>query len=119
MQRPLEQRATLVFPVQVLGELAVALRRSGKSRREVRDRIVDTASDVLLAPTTGQTMASALMLADDHQLQMWDSVIVAASIEAGCAVLLSEDMQHGFAVHGLTIINPLIEPMHPKLAALL
>ena len=32
---------------------------------------------------------------------------------------MSEDMQHGFTIRGLTIINPLIEPVHPKLAALL
>ena len=119
MQAPLEQHATIVLPVQALGELAVALRRAGTSRSETRDRIADAASDMLLAPTTGQTMGSALALAADHQLQMWGSVIVAAAIEAGCAILLSEDMQHAFAVHGLTIINPLMQPMHPKLSALL
>jgi predicted nucleic acid-binding protein len=119
IQAPLEHRSTLVFPVQALGELAVALRRSGKSRSEVRDHISETSCNIMLAPTTGQTLASALTLANDHQLQVWDSVILAAAIEAGCSTILSEDMQHGLTVHGLTIINPLVEPMHPKLAALL
>jgi predicted nucleic acid-binding protein len=119
IQAPLEQNATLVFPVQSLGELAVALRRSGRSRSEVRDRIAETSGDAVLAPTTRQTFESALTLADDHQLQVWDSIILSAAIETGCTILLSEDMQHGFTIHGLTIINPLIEPVHPKLAALL
>ena len=73
----------------------------------------------MLAPTTSQTFGLALTLANDHQLQVWDSIILSAAIETGCSILMSEDMQHGFTIRGLTIINPLIEPVHPKLAALL
>ena len=119
IQAPLEQHTTLVFPVQSLGELAVALRRSGRSRSEVRDLIAETTRDTVLAPTTSQTFGLALTLANDHQLQVWDSIILSAAIETGCSILMSEDMQHGFTIRGLTIINPLIEPVHPKLAALL
>lgn len=31
--------------------------------------------------------------------------MVSAAVEAGCKVLLSEDMQHGFIVRGLTIVD--------------
>lgn len=38
----------------------------------------------------------------------WDSMIVAAALDAGCVTLYSEDMQHGQQVQGqLTILNPL------------
>jgi predicted nucleic acid-binding protein len=38
----------------------------------------------------------------------WDSMIVAAALDAGCVTLYSEDMQHGQQVEGqLTIVNPL------------
>ena len=33
-------------------------------------------------------------------------------------MLLSEDMQHGFVARGLTIVNPLADPAHSKLEAL-
>jgi hypothetical protein len=34
-------------------------------------------------------------------------LIVTAAAEAGCALLLSEDMPDGFLTRGLTVINPL------------
>ena len=36
----------------------------------------------------------------------YDSLIVAAALEAGCKRLLSEDLQHGQRVEGLRIENP-------------
>ena len=30
-----------------------------------------------------------------------------------------EDMQHGFVTRGVAVVNPLAEPRHPELAALL
>jgi predicted nucleic acid-binding protein len=115
----LDKVITFIAPVQALGELAAVTARSGWLRTETREIVEELLRDVPSAPTMTATMASAIVLADEHRLQVWDSVIVTASVEAGCTILLSEDMQHGFAVHGLTIINPLAEPMHPKLAALL
>ena len=46
-----------------------------------------------------------------HGFSYWDSLILAAALEAGCSTLYSEDMQHGQVVNGsLTIHNPLIYP---------
>ncbi|MQA00826.1 MAG: PIN domain-containing protein [Dehalococcoidia bacterium] len=36
----------------------------------------------------------------------YDSLIVAAALEAGCDRLYSEDLQHGQRIEGLTIENP-------------
>jgi predicted nucleic acid-binding protein len=109
----------VVFPVQALGELVMIMRKASISRAKVHEQISALSSQAIVAPTTRDTLVMALEVAQRYRLQHWDAVIIAASIEAGCTILLSEDMQHGFAVHGLTIINPLAEPMHPKLAALL
>jgi predicted nucleic acid-binding protein len=43
-------------------------------------------------------MINAADLAADHQLAIWDSVIIAATAEAGCRLLLSEDLQEGFSL---------------------
>jgi predicted nucleic acid-binding protein len=44
----------------------------------------------------------------DGAFSYWDSLIVAAALEAGCNTLFSEDMQHGQVLRGqLTIVNPL------------
>jgi predicted nucleic acid-binding protein len=64
-------------------------------------------------------MMAAMDMAVIHRFQVWDALIVNAAAGAGCAMLLSEDMQDGFTWRGLTIINPLAEPPHAKLAAML
>lgn len=50
---------------------------------------------------------SAWSLQDRHGLSWWDALIVASALRQECAVLLSEDMQHGLSIDNrLTIINP-------------
>ena len=71
----LDQAATLVIPVQAVGEFAVVTARSGWTRFETREAAEKLLSNVLSAPTTDQTMVSALALAETHRLQVWDSVI--------------------------------------------
>jgi len=39
-------------------------------------------------------------------LSWWDSLIVAAAQFQSCRLLLSEDLQHGLTIDGLTIRNP-------------
>ncbi len=47
-----------------------------------------------------------------YSLSFWDSLIVAAALEAGCNKLLTEDMQHGLVVEDqLSVLNPLLAPV--------
>ena len=64
-------------------------------------------------------MMLAADLATDHQLSIWDALIMAVSDKAGCRLLLSEDLQEGFTWGGLTVTNPFSSPMHELLSALL
>ena len=48
----------------------------------------------------------ALDLQQRWQFSFYDSVIVAAALEAGCKRLLSEDLQHGQRIESLRIENP-------------
>ena len=64
-------------------------------------------------------MRSALDLAQDHRLAIWDSLILSVAAEHRCRVLLSEDMQDGFVWSGVTVINPFAARPHVLLAKLL
>ena len=64
-------------------------------------------------------MIAAVDLATDHQLSIWDSVVLAAAAESGCRLLLTEDMQEGFTWNGVTVTNPFATSKHELLAALL
>ena len=44
---------------------------------------------------------------------------MAAAGEAGCRLLLSEDLQDGFTWSGVTVVNPFAKNRHPILTALL
>jgi len=69
--------------------------------------------------TSAAVMVSAADLASGHGLSIWDSVILLASAEAGCRLLLSEDFQERFAWRGVTVTNPFARELHPLLPALL
>ena len=61
-----------------------------------------------ITPISANTLISAATLIEKYGFQIFDAVIVAAALEADCTVLYSEDMQHGFKVESLTILNPFI-----------
>ena len=48
----------------------------------------------------------ALDIQSRYRFSFYDSLIVAAALAAGCSRLLSEDLQHGQRVEGLTIVDP-------------
>ena len=49
---------------------------------------------------------SALQLRAETGFSFYDSLIVAAALEAGCKTIYSEDLQHGRRLHGMEIKNP-------------
>jgi predicted nucleic acid-binding protein len=107
-------------PVQVLGELFnVMVRRAGLSPERARAAILSWQDTFPLIETSPAVLIAATDLASDHQLGIWDSVILSAAAAAGCRLLLSEDLQDGFTWNGVTVTNPFSTTKHERLAALL
>ena len=50
--------------------------------------------------------ARTLELRRRYQLPYYDALVVPGALEAGCTRLLTEDLQHGQVIDGLTIENP-------------
>ncbi|MHB1543563.1 MAG: PIN domain-containing protein [Gammaproteobacteria bacterium] len=117
--RRLPQEATVV-PVQVLGELFnVLVRKGGKSRSDARNALLSWRDTFPVVETSPEVMLAAADLAMDHQLGIWDAVILSAASQAGCRLLLSEDLHEGFTWAGVTVANPFSSPRHALLEALL
>jgi len=113
-------RGDIVVPVQCFGEFFNVLARKGRRPpTEVRAAVAHWQSWYAAAPTNRETMLQAVELALDHRLAIWDAVVCAACAEAGCRLLLSEDLQDGFTWSGVTVANPFAERRHPLLEALL
>jgi predicted nucleic acid-binding protein len=98
-----------VLSVQVLNELAaVARRKLGLTWDEVGEAL---AAIRVLCPSpvalTIETHEAGLRIAAQYQLHIYDALVAAAALEAGCTMLYSEDLQDGQVIDGcLTIRNP-------------
>lgn len=99
-----------VINVQVLNEFASVLRgKLGFSWEEV----VQAVDKILILcpspnPLTVQTHLRSLGLSKRYGLSLWDGLIVAAALDAGCSTLYTEDLQHGQQIEGLRIENPFL-----------
>jgi predicted nucleic acid-binding protein len=109
-----------LLPVQTLGELFnLLVRKAGRSAAKARNAILSWRDAFPLIETSAEVMLAAADLATDHQLSIWDSVILSAAAEAGCRLLLSEHLQDGFTWKGVTVTNPFVSSKHELLVALL
>lgn len=110
----------VVLPVQTLGELFNVLVRKARRRpAQARTAVLAWKDAFETVETSATVMIQAAELAAAHRLSIWDSVVLAASAEADCRLLLSEDLQDGFTWRGVTVTNPFSDAPHPLLAALL
>ena len=56
--------------------------------------------------STAHSVQAAIALAQQHQLQWWDALILEAALRAGADVLVSEDGQAGQRFGRLVVENP-------------
>ncbi len=113
-------RDRVVLPAQVLGELFnVLVRKAGRSRSDARSAMLGWRDAFPVAGTTTEAIVAAADLATDHRMAIWDLVILSVSSNAGCRVLLSEDLHPGFTWGGITVLNPFDPERHHLLDALL
>jgi len=94
--------------VQVLNELAnVARRKMRLSWTELQAFLNVIRESLIVRPVTIATHEAGLDLAERYGLSICDAMIAGAAMEAGCNILLSEDMQHGLTLDTrLRIVNP-------------
>lgn len=102
-----------LLPVQTLGELFnLLVRKAGRTPAKARKAILSWKDAFPGIETSAEVMLGAADLATDHHLSIWDSVVLSAAAEAGCRLLLSEDLQQGFTWKGVTVTNPFSGPKH-------
>lgn len=113
-------RHKVVIPVQALGEsFNVLVRKGRRTRDQARATVLGWLDTYTTLPTTPEVLATATDIASEHQLTIWDAVILAAASHAGCRLLLTEDLQDGFRWGGVTIANPFAVPRHPLLVGMM
>ncbi|WP_339778031.1 PIN domain-containing protein [Caldilinea sp.] len=111
---------TIGADTQTLGELFRVL--TGKAKRpaeQTREAVLSWADSFAVVDSTWGAFQSALALIVDHQLPIWDALILAVAAENRCRLLLSEDFHDGFTWRGVTVANPFVASRSPLLSRLL
>lgn len=100
-----------VISTQVIREATHNLIKKARMPEEsIRTLIGSWYLDCIVQESSEAQFLLASRLRGLYSLSYWDSLIVAAALDANCAMLYSEDMQHGQVIDGeLTILNPFLQ----------
>ena len=97
-----------VINIQVLNEFVnVCQRKLSMDWSDIRSTLSVFRAVCTIEPLTGSVHDLGTNICERYKLSVYDSMIVAAALKAGCTRLLSEDMHTGLYVEGqLKIENP-------------
>jgi len=108
--REVLRQRDLWISVQVISEFTVNARNPNKlnlSKNQQRDWL-DRLLLFSISAITVDTYLQSLVVHERYQLSHWDSLIVASALETGCAVIYSEDLNHGRDYNGTKVVNPFL-----------
>jgi predicted nucleic acid-binding protein len=98
-----------VVSIQVLTEFAdVARRKFGRAWSDIGEVLDVVRATCSVEPLSLDTHNLALRVAERYKLRIYDGMIVAAAVLAGCSILVSEDMHAGQTIDRITVRNPFL-----------
>jgi predicted nucleic acid-binding protein len=101
-----------VISTQVVSEYFNVVQRRLKlqlPKNEITDVCLQNIEMCILQPVSLATLIHAKHLLDRYDFQLFDSIIIAAALEADCSILYSENLHHGLIVEKrMEIINPFL-----------
>jgi predicted nucleic acid-binding protein len=93
--------------LQVLNEIAsVSTRKSSTFGEKDPFFRIDAFSSFGTHPIGLETTIAARAIHLRYRFSWWDCLLLAAAVDLGCTHFLSEDLNDGQAIQGLTIVDP-------------
>jgi predicted nucleic acid-binding protein len=109
-----------VLTLQALAEFFHATTRKSLLEPSAAAAFVQDWLEVFQIVAAGEaTLTDAMDAVDEHRLSFWDAMLWATARQAGCAAIISEDMQHGRRLSGVEFINPFSPEASARLPPLL
>ena len=109
-----------ILSLQTIGEFYFVCTRKRKASSDAAARRADDYSRLFAVTEPALDDArTALREAASGRLSYWDALLVTTLGRSGCAILLSEDMQDGAKLAGVTIRNPFVGNQLPSDLAVL
>jgi predicted nucleic acid-binding protein len=97
---------TGVVSLQVLHEYFVTITRKLRVDQRIARRKVELLAEFDIAATDITDILAAIDLHFVHGFSFWDALVMRSAKQAGCSVLLTEDMQETREIDGVRIVNP-------------
>lgn len=95
-----------MISTQVLQEFFAAATRKLHIPADQARRHVQNWSKIDVVVIRPEIILGAIDLHRLHSLSFWDALVIKSAGTAGCRRLLSEDLNHGQTIDGVTIENP-------------
>jgi predicted nucleic acid-binding protein len=102
------KQRTGVVSLQVLQEYFVTATGKLKLDTTIARAQVEYFSGFDVAIAEPKDILAAIDLHRLHNFSFWDSLVLRMAKQAGCRVILTEDLQHGQVIDGVEIVNPFI-----------
>lgn len=102
------QEPNVWISTQALNEVSNVMYRKQKlAYADILSVVKELQNNFQVTTVTTRTIEQALLLGERYRYSYFDCLMLASSLEQGCARLYSEDMQHGQVIEGsLRIVNP-------------
>jgi predicted nucleic acid-binding protein len=111
---------TSILLLQSLAEFSnVAIRKARIPANAVKTTIEAWRAVLPVQSADDSDLVLALEAVRAHRLPFWDAMLWASARRAGVRHMLSEDFQDGFALQGVTFINPFNPENNPLIDRLL
>ena len=108
VQRSLEDGSGCISFQVVQETINIAVRKIGVTHERARLLLEDVLTPLWSINPTRSLYQSGLGVQARYGFSFYDSLIVAAALEAGCTRLYTEDLQHSQRIERLTILNPFL-----------
>ncbi len=106
VHRSVEDETGCVSYQVVQETINVMIRKLDATPERIQAFLDDTLQLLWRVGASSDLYKRGVTLQARYGFSFYDSLIVAAALEADCARLYTEDMQHGQKIDGLTIENP-------------
>ena len=112
-KRLISEKLLQLYPIisgQVISEYLNVMKRSFPiTKTDLMNLCAQWMRKCIIFPVEISIIETARNLIQKYDFQIFDSIIVASALDAGCDVLYSEDMHHNQLIEGkLKIINPFL-----------
>ena len=106
VQQALQNRTGCISYQVVQETINVMTRKLNATPENIRQILEHTLIPLWRIHPTPAFYRRGIDLQTRYTFSFYDSLIVAAALDAGCKTLYSEDLQHGQQIEGVTITDP-------------